>query len=157
MPAAWLPYVGLGLSGLQMLQGEKRAGEAVAEAKKPRLSAEQQGTLRKAGTSNIGANLASRGLLDSSLYGGALADLEGKIGEASAGTMGDVSGLLSRQAEGLSAGGAQGISNIAQLYMLQKLFGQNKQQPEWGSLDPWTTYGSRGSSRNQPIWPYGFR
>ena len=120
-----LPYLTLGLGVYQTVQGQNVQQQAIAAAKEPRLSKEQQATLRTAGTSNIAANLAQRGLLDSSLYTGALTDLERRIGEAAAGagTMGDVPGMLWQQALGLGQSGAGTIGNLAQLYMLQKLFG----------------------------------
>src|SRR3990167_7033530 len=123
--AAALPYLTLGLGVYQTIQSQNLQQQAIAAAKEPRLSAEQQETLRREGTSNIGANLAQRGLLDSSLYTGALTDLEKRIGEAAAGagTMGNVPEMLWQQALGLGQSGAGTIGNLAQIYMLQKLFG----------------------------------
>lgn len=120
-----LPFLSLGLGIFQTIQGMQAQKQAIAAAKEPRLSEKQQQSLRERGTSNITANLAARGVLDSSLLPGGLSQLEKDIGEAaaSAGTMGNYPALLSEYASGLSQGGAQNIGGIAQLYLMNKLFG----------------------------------
>ena len=123
--AAALPYLTLGLGIYQTVQSQNLQQRAISAAREPRLSEAQQATLRTAGTSNIGANLAQRGLLDSSLYTGALTDLERRIGEATAagGTTGNVPEMLWQQALGLGQSGSGTIGNLAQLYMLNRIFG----------------------------------
>ena len=123
--AAALPFLTLGLGVYSTIQSQNLQQQAITAAREPRLSEAQQATLRTAGTSNIGANLAQRGLLDSSLYTGALTDLERRIGEATAGagTTGNVPEMLWQQALGLGQSGAGTIGNLAQIYMLNRLFG----------------------------------
>ena len=132
MPAA-LPWLGLGLGVYQTVQGQNMQQQAINAAKEPRLSAAQQATLRREGSSNIKANLASRGLLDSSMLPGGLAALERNIGEAAAGagTMGNYPEMLWQSALGLQNSGAGTIGNIAQMYLMQKLF------PQMGGGFPW--------------------
>src|SRR2546426_727624 len=114
MPPAVLPYLSLGLGISQLGQSQRYADLAAGG-----LSPEQRAAARAAGTSNIGANLAQRGLLDSSLYSGSLAELEKQIAQAR-NPSADVQWGL---AQGYGQGGAQTIGNLAQMYMLRQLFG----------------------------------
>lgn len=141
MPQA-LPWVGLGLGLYQTISGQQMQQRAIEEARRPRLTPEAQAILRREGTSNIQAKLASRGLLDSSLFTGALAGLERGIGEATAtaGTAGDVPGLLAQQALGLGQSGAGLIGNLADIYMLQRLLGPSRDSTTPSSATPAQTF-----------------
>jgi len=120
-----LQWATLGLGVYQTIAGQQAQREALDWAKRPRLTPEQQATIRREGTSNLQANLASRNLLDSSLLPGGLTDLEKKIAEATAaaGTQGDVSGMLAQWAREMGAGGAQTLGSLAEWYMLNRLMG----------------------------------
>jgi hypothetical protein len=80
--------------------------------------------MRQAGTSNIGSNLAQRGLLDSSLYGGGLGQLEQYIAQA----QNPQAGQLWQQAQAYGQGGTQTLGNLAQMYQLQQMFGNRYNQ-----------------------------
>src|SRR6059036_614257 len=114
VPPAALPYLSLGL-GIQQLGQSQRYADLAAGG----LSPEQRAAARASGTSNIGANLAQRGLLDSSLYGGSLAELEKQIAQAQNPAAATQLGL----AQGYGQGGAGIFQNLAQLYQLQQMFG----------------------------------
>lgn len=124
---------------------------AIEEARRPRLSTEAQATLRREGTSNIKSQLATRGLLDSSLFPGALGELEKRIGEAAAGagTMGDVPGMLWQGALGQGQSGSNLIGNVAEMYFLRQLLGNN---PQTQSLAPTPTAQLPWSNPWQPIY-----
>ena len=124
MPPAVLPYLSLGL-GISSLGQSQRYADLAAGG----LSPEQRAAARASGTSNIGANLAQRGLLDSSLYSGSLAELEKQIAQAQNPAANVQYGL----AAGYGQGGAQTLGNLYQLYQLQQMFG--------GGGTPWGTSG----------------
>lgn len=146
--SAALPWLTLGLGVAQQFQSGSVMNQALAEARKPRFTKKMAAQARESGTSNIMANLAERGLLDSSLLPGGLADLEKGISEAraSGGLMGNPSDLLWQQALGLGQSGGSAVGNIVQLYMLRNLFG--------GGTTPWTyasdTMGGGGGGYWQP-------
>src|SRR5712692_3848442 len=72
-----LPWLSLGL-GVQQMGQSQRYADLASQG----LNPAQQAQMRQAGTSNIGSNLAQRGLLDSSLYGGGLGQLEQYIAQS---------------------------------------------------------------------------
>src|SRR2546426_12695090 len=110
MPPAVLPYLSLGLGISQLGQSQRYADLAAGG-----LSPEQRAAARASGTSNIGANLAQRGLLDSSLYGGSLAELEKQIAQAQNPAAATQLGVQ----QGYGQGGAGNFNNLAQVDKLQ--------------------------------------
>jgi len=141
VPPAALPYLSLGL-GIQQLGQSQRYADLAASG----LSPEQRAAARASGTSNIGANLAQRGLLDSSLYSGSLAELEKQIAQAQNPAAGIQYGL----AQGYGQGGAQTLGNLFQLWQLQQMFGGGGMPPMTprSQYDPWA-----GPSYNAPPYP----
>lgn len=153
-----LQWATLGLGVYQTIAGQQAQREALDWAKKPRLTPEQQATIRREGTSNLQANLASRNLLDSSLLPGGLTDLEKKIAEAAAaaGTQGDVSGMLAQWAREMGAGGAQTLGSLAEIYMLKRLFGEGGfGKSGYGKSDWWNEYWNNyvRTPRYDPAFP----
>ena len=129
-----MPAITGGMGIWQALSGQQMQREALAEAKKPRFTEEMAKYARTSGTSNIMANLASRGLLDTSMLPGGIASLEGEIAKqrAGAGTMGDVPGMLWQGALGLGQGGAQTLGSMYEAYMLKRLLG-GQGAPSWAT------------------------
>ena len=131
----WLmPAITGGMGIWQALSGQRMQQEALAEAKKPRFTEEMAKYARESGTSNLTARLAERGMLDSSMLPGGIAELEKRISEAraGAGTMGDVPGMLGEWGYGMGRGGAQTLGSMYEAYMLRRLLG-GQGTPQWAT------------------------
>src|SRR5947208_2886237 len=110
--------------------------------------------MRQTGTANIGSNLAQRGLLDSSLYPGALSNLEQNIAQ----TRNPMSDLYWQQALGLGQQAGNTIGNLSNIAMLRQLlggsggFGQGGGGFQWpGAM--WDQYGNNPSPWSAPMRP----
>ena len=149
--AGILPWITAGLGVAQAAQSKGMANRAIQTAEKPRFTEEMATSARRGGTSNILANLASRGLLDSSLQTGGLASLERGIAEAraGAGTMGDVPSLMWQYAMGLGQGAGGALGSSAQMYLLSQLL----RQPPVSTVNPWMFYQPQPQPPGMPVVP----
>jgi hypothetical protein len=142
-----LPWLSLGL-GVQQMGQSQRYADLASQG----LNPAQQAQMRQAGTSNIGANLAQRGLLDSSLYGGGLGQLEQYIAQS----QNPQAGQLWNMAQGYGQGGAQTLGNLAQMYQLKQMFGN--QFPGMGGFtgNPYASWQPSQYGTMSPPW-FGYR